>query len=166
MRMLTTIALLVVVCSPALAADQDIQLQLDLGYSANTNVSAPDPPRELGPFIPRWTIQGVEQSIETLNRYTGARRQREIVAPAIDHEPIIAGMWTPEHWIRTSDGHTYRQFGAPSNLPPFNPRWLTDDLWPLTQSLFGDDSGPLKRSFLVKPITLPRPASLLLAGKK
>jgi hypothetical protein len=167
MRVFATLALVsVAACSSAFAVDQGVELQLSFGDSTAADFKVPESLRELGPFTQCWTIQGVEQSIEIFNYCTGRPHRQKSAVPEIERQEMFAGMWTPVRWMEASDGRTFRRSRAPSSLPPFNPHWLKDDLWPLTQSFFGDDSGPLKRSFLAKPITLPRPASLLLASKK
>jgi hypothetical protein len=112
-----------------------IELELDLASAASATIGVPDPTDEQSPFTFNWDISGVEETIETFASYTGIPRRKKSDLPPIDRRELFGGMWTKPSYSRSPNISSgwYIRSPLPSMLPPFNPRWLVEDLWPLTR---------------------------------
>jgi hypothetical protein len=119
-----------------------IEFELDLANAAVATIGVPDPTVEEGPFTFNWDISGVEETIETFASYTGIRPRKKSELPPINRQELFAGMWTKPSYSRKRNLSSgwFISSPLPSMLPPFNPRWLVEDMWPLTRCyLDGND---------------------------
>jgi hypothetical protein len=103
------------------------------GYSNDDEVVAafravPDIAPEEGPFRRDWMLAGVEQctAIATVN-------------DTLDVSKLFVGMWSspPDNGkgLRIEGGF-YSYVLPPSALPPFDSKWLSGAVWPLTFAYF------------------------------
>jgi hypothetical protein len=108
---------------------------------------SPVPPEE-GPFLRDWMLVGVEEFIEI----GAARNDKSPSKNDSDSEvcEVFSGMWSsPPYGGKGTliSGCHYAYYVPPSTIPPFDPAWLTDTVWPHTRAhLTGEFERLLKES--------------------
>jgi hypothetical protein len=154
-------------------AGEEVEFQFDPAPSASPIVQASDPADGRGPFIANWKVEGIEEPIDLSGERSWVSR-KTCSAPPIDRQQLFEGMWSPLSLKPSVKPANYRyryrndKFfceapSPPSSLPPLNPRWLVDELWPRTRChLDGEEFNPTQCWSWQKTIDDSDPSSLIL----